>query len=428
MNLRERMLEAISKNLNEGVESSKEIMSNNIVPSFEEMGMANVEPGEFAQGEITDQENLVNKANMSNDNDFGKSSDTGNSFEKAVEDMANDLVDISAGDNEDSDVTSLKIVKTTDDCCDCEENKHSFGESHLAKFVESILNGKTCEQYLAEKTNYNFKPINPALSQANFEAYVMDELLASMSEEDKQDFVIECEKEMNGDPEADPYLILANYGKIDDMLAYNITPSELYWHMASKNQLQREAVAEKTKYNLKPINPALGLANFEARVMDNFLASMSEEDKHAFVVEAEKEMNGDPEADPYLILTKYGEIDELLDYNITPSELYWHMASKNQLQREAVKESNYAGPLNFVPDVRISVADVVAALKNKIGEGSEAVHVDQEYDERKDNAYKVSQIDKNLLPKKLHVENVLLELDGDTYKVNKTSDAFPLAR
>lgn len=334
MNLRERMLEAISKNLNEGVESSKEIINSNIVPSFEEMGMANVEPGEFAQGEITDQENLVNKANMSNDNDFGNSSDAGNSFEKAVEDMTNDLVDISAGDDESSDVASLEIIKTTDHCCKDEEDKYSFGESRLAKYIESILNGKTCEQYLAEKTNYNFKPINPALSQANFEAYVMDELLTSMSEEDKQAFVIECEKEMNGDPEADPYLIL----------------------------------------------------------------------------------------------TKYGKINDLMTYNITPSELYWHMTSKNQLQREAVKESNYAGPLNFVPDVRISVADVVAALKNKIGEGSEAVHVDQEYDERKDNAYKVSQIDKNLLPKKLHVENVLLELDGDTYKVNKTSDSFPLAR
>lgn len=334
MNLRERMLEAISKNLNEGVESSKEIINNNIVPSFEEMGMANVEPGEFAQGEITDQENLVNKANMSNDNDFGKSSDTGNSFEKAVEDMTNDLVNISADNNEDSDITSLKIVKTTDDCCDCEEDKHSFGESHLAKYVESILNGKTCEQYLAEKT----------------------------------------------------------------------------------------------KYNLKQINPALGRANFEDYVMNNFIASMSEEDKQAFITEVEKEMNGDQEADPYSILANYGEIDDLLTYNITPSELYWQMTGTNQLQREAVKESNYAGPLNFVPDVRISVADVVAALKNKIGEGSEAVHVDQEYDERKDNAYKVSQIDKNLLPKKLHVENVLLELDGDTYKVNKTSDSFPLAR
>lgn len=334
MNLRERMLEAISKNLNEGVESSKEIINNNIVPSFEEMGMANVEPGEFAQGEITDQENLVNKANMSNDNDFGNSSDAGNSFEKAVEDMTNDLVDISAGDDESSDVASLKIVKTTDGCCDCEEDKHSFGESRLAKYVESILNGKTCEQYLAEKTKYNLKRINPALGRANFEVYVMDNLIASMSEKDKQAFITEVEKEMNGDPEADPYLILANYGEIDD----------------------------------------------------------------------------------------------LLTYNVTPSELYWHMTGTNQLQREAVKESNYAGPLNFVPDVRISVADVVAALKNKIGEGSEAVHVDQEYDERKDNAYKVSQIDKNLLPKKLHVENVLLELDGDTYKVNKTSDSFPLAR
>lgn len=72
MNLKEQLFEAVKPFLvKEGIESSKEIIANNST-SFDDMGMAHTNPGEFASEEITDQENLVNTAKMSNDNDFNK--------------------------------------------------------------------------------------------------------------------------------------------------------------------------------------------------------------------------------------------------------------------------------------------------------------------------------------------------------------------
>ena len=52
MSLRERLLSIAKDKLQEGVDSSAEMINDNVVPSFENMGMANVVPGEFAQGEI----------------------------------------------------------------------------------------------------------------------------------------------------------------------------------------------------------------------------------------------------------------------------------------------------------------------------------------------------------------------------------------
>lgn len=252
MSTRERFVEAAKKIIFEEVNSTKEIIQDNIVPSFEDMSMATNAPGEFGENEITDAENLINQGKMANDNDFNKDSDCGCHTDASTPlDNMQDLVDISANDSDDSaEVASIEIVKTTDAGMEDEEHGHEkhhpFGESLMAKAIYKFMDGKSCEQLL------------------------------------------------------------------------------------------KEAVE--------------------------------------------------------------------------------------------LKESNYAGPLNFVPDLRISVADVVSALKNKIGEGSEAIHIDQIVDERKNNAYKVSQIDHKLLPKKLQVENVLLELDGDVYKVNKPSESFPLAR
>ena len=133
MNLRERLTKVAEAALKEGVESSKDIINDNIVPSFEDMGMANVAPGEFAQGEITDKQNLVNKGDMANDTAFNKEDE--HPVEKALDaatDMLDDLVDISAPK---ADAT-LEIVKTTgcDDHgedCDCPECKHKFGEAAL---------------------------------------------------------------------------------------------------------------------------------------------------------------------------------------------------------------------------------------------------------------------------------------------------------
>ena len=252
MKLKDRLLAVAKASLNEGVESTKTIIADNIVPSFEDMGMANVAPGEFANEEITDSENLVNKGSMSNDTAFNKEDCCTNPIEKAaevVDGVLNDLVDISAPVP--AETKTLEIVKTSGDDehpedCDCPECKHKhhhmhereFGESALAKIIYKNLNNKTCEQYL--------------------------------------------------------------------------------------------------------------------------------------------------------------------------------------------KESEYAGPLDFVPDVRINASDVLRTIKQEVGNGSEGVSIEVVLDAKKNPTYKVSQIDLKKLPKELHVENIILKLDNDTYTPEKMAKEFPL--
>ena len=245
MNLREHLQAAATKALKEGTDSSKEILAQNIIGSFDNMGMANANPGEFAQEEITDKENLANVAAMSNDTDFeGKTENPqAGGIDKAIdaaEELMKDVVDISA------DKHCPECHKHHPHPHDEEAELHilEFGESYMGKIIDKVLNGKTCEQFLMSLT-----------------------------------------------------------------------------------------------------------------------------------------------------------------------------------------ESNYAGPLDFVPDLRINVSDVITTLKHEIGDGSESLHVDQVYDDQHNNAYKVSQVDEKLLPKKIQVENILLELDdNNVYKVNKISNTYPLAR
>ena len=241
MNLRKRLTDAAAKVLREGVDSSAEMINDNLVPSFEDMGMAKVTPGEFAQEEITDTENLVNKADMSNDTSFNKEGcDHCDDVMDAAKEVMDDLVDISAP----SMTSSVEIVKTDDEHEDEEEEHHHFGESTMAKIVESALGGKSCEQFLAK-----------------------------------------------------------------------------------------------------------------------------------------------------------------------------------------LNESNYAAPRDWNPDTRINVSDVLTTLKNEIGDGSEGLHIDQVYDEQHNNAYKVSQIDKDLLPKEIQVETIKLKLDDQgIYHINKMSDTYPLPK
>lgn len=255
-NLREILIDAAASVLDEGVENSKEIIAQNVT-NFDNMGMANVNPGEFADGEITDKQNLVNAGEMSNDTDFeGKATNVENGVENIVnvaQDLMQDIVDISAdepheGHCPECDNPDGKACKCGGKC-HCHhphEDVHvfEFGESVLGKYIDEMLGGKTCEQWLNTLT-----------------------------------------------------------------------------------------------------------------------------------------------------------------------------------------ESNYAGPLDFVPDLRINTSDVINGLKHEIGDGSEGIHVDQIYDKRHNKAYKVSQIDEELLPKKIQIENVLLELGDDkTYYINKPSEAFPLAK
>jgi len=234
------LINGAKEKMKEAVESSKEIIANNTVPGFEQMGMANVVPGEFAQEEITDKENLVNTADMSNDTDFNKDCDHCCDITKQINDILADVVDISAPEADDKDDDTVKIMhaEITQDA-----PFKGFGHSGMAKIIESVLGGKSSEAYL-----------------------------------------------------------------------------------------------------------------------------------------------------------------------------------------KSLHESDYAGPLSYVPDLRINATDVLKALKNEIGDGSEALHVDADIDDRKNKIYKVSMIAKEKLPKTIQVENVKLVLDGDTYKTEEPSKDYPLAK
>ena len=148
MNLKQR----ITKVFTEGLENSKEIISTNIVNSFDDMGMAHVNPGEFAAEEITNKENLINKGEMSNDTEFNKDEKCCPMAKAAAmaTDLAQDLVDISA-----PAAVEVEVSDNTENLPDTEEKNNAllkslFGESKFSKMVESILGGKTCEEYLRE--------------------------------------------------------------------------------------------------------------------------------------------------------------------------------------------------------------------------------------------------------------------------------------
>lgn len=130
MTFRDRLVKAVK----EAVESSKEMIDTNVT-DMDSMGMANVAPGEFAQEEITDKNNLVNQGSMSNDTDFNK--------EDCSCDAAVAVTSISV---EEEPENLLKISEPSEekpeDVLEMHKRHHDFhfGESRFAKIVERALN------------------------------------------------------------------------------------------------------------------------------------------------------------------------------------------------------------------------------------------------------------------------------------------------
>ena len=288
MSLREQLIKAGVSVLSEGIDSSKEMLANNIVSSFDDMGMANANPGEFSPEEITDKNNLTNVAAMSNDTDFEGKVDDQNAVSgvmDVMQDLADDMVNI-----------SVDMEKPEEHNEDEEKQLHilEFGESYLGRYIDKILGGKTCEEYLV-----------------------------AFNENGEKSKKYTTRRNASGD-----YEIIGEDGKI-------------------------------------------------ASVCD------TEEEAEEWIKEHNK------------FLT----------------------------------ESDYAGPRDWNPDTRINASNVLTTLKREIGKGSEALHVDQVYDKDHNNAYKVSQIDEKLLPKKIQVETTLFELgDNNIYYQNKISDTYPLPK
>lgn len=115
MSLKEQLLEAVAPFLmKEGLDSSKEIIAQNST-SFDEMGMANTNPGEFSQEEITDKENLINTGKMSNDTDFENKEEVAASEEEpSMGKLLDDLVKLGKHDRceNDAECTIAGIIES----------------------------------------------------------------------------------------------------------------------------------------------------------------------------------------------------------------------------------------------------------------------------------------------------------------------------
>ena len=375
MNLRERLTKIAEAAVKEGVESSKDIINSNIVASFEDMGMANVQPGEFAQGEITDKQNLVNKGDMANDTDFNKEDECPvKAAVDAATDMLDDLVDISAPDTD----ATLEIVKTTGEehgeDCDCPECEHKHHHPHHGPFGESALKEEGTPLFMQSeiltKLYNGWKNMLKA---------------GRMPEEVKPD-VIEDIRTNGIDPR--------NAGVADYVCSDINCVADKF---LDQPQLWNSMIDQLVKDTQN--DPALA-ANMDA---DN------------------KEWL--PNLKVPAMAMNYGE--SVMGKIITKA---LGGRSCEQYLRDVVPltESDFTGPKDFTPDLRVSASAVLNALKQEIGEGSEGIHVDADIDERKNNCYKVSQVDSKKLPKTLKVDTTELKLDGNTYYAVGPTDEYPL--
>ena len=78
--------------------------------------------------------------------------------------------------------------------------------------------------------------------------------------------------------------------------------------------------------------------------------------------------------------------------------------------------------------MRVTASDMQAALKKELGDGSEALHVEEVADSEGPRSFKVSLIDSKKLPKNIQVEKSMYKLDGDTYSFDKPADSYPVAK
>lgn len=167
-------------------------------------------------------------------------------------------------------------------------------------------------------------------------------------------------------------------------------------------------------------------ASHEEEALEKAVAQLEEEGKTAFFADDVEDVEKHDDLYIYVDSTPYGGGCHYVDaQNLRIEEDKG--VNESVIKKKIVKESNgdYAGPQDFVPDTRVHTSAVLNTLKDKIGAGSEGIHVDQDLDEEGNKIWCVTQIDKSKLPNELEVMNVTLEKDGNKYKVKGMKKDFP---
>lgn len=478
MNLKDQLREAAKPFLmKEGLDSSKEMIANNAA-SFDEMGMANSNPGEFAPEEITDQENLVNVAKMSNDNDFN--SEEGEAKEISVsvvgtelpgmEELA-DIVNLGGGECPEchgehghhslgdmiesilrkKDRAVLESLEDKEEVCpecgkepcECEaEKKEEVEEAseedpidEMATYYPGVLKdepgeGKAADRYMrwlknnlaAIKSGEHVLPDdvknNWAKIKDNFKRYSNSNLVSPLFKKTVEKTVLDM---AGGDPAKQQELLM--------------NPSEEV--CAAVGDKLNGLLGNKIEFEFEPGKPLLQTLDRTAKnylVRDNFQKAYNNELETSgknSLYNAAKEY--DDWANPAEVANPFNFADEdialLKQYNIQPD----HPKAKALLKvlkpkapKESVlAESDYAGNLAYNPDKRLNASDVLNAVKNAVKpEFAAALSVVKNVDANEEPSYAIQNIDEKDLPATIEIDtntdkNVVLKKDGNSYKISK---------
>lgn len=222
--LRERLTEVFVKELKESHENSKEMIASNST-SFDEMGMANTAPGEFAQEEITDRKNLENTGSMANDTDFeGKVScedgsecpacDIADKIDDTMDSLASDIIDISVKDDEEDDE-----LFDDDDEEDEDEKRimtiaHESAKNSLMNILKKKLNEDRFSEekfvvYLWPFAGYQMIPFEV---EASNEEEALEKAVAKAEEEGEADVFADDVEEAENHPDLYVYVDATPYG------------------------------------------------------------------------------------------------------------------------------------------------------------------------------------------------------------------------
>lgn len=473
MNLRDQLLEAAKPYLKEGLDSSKEIIANNST-SFDEMGMASANPGEFAPEEITDQENLVNVAKMSNDNDFNQEA----SAEVSVSVIGAEIPDATDALE---DLINLGAEGCDHEECEQHEHHHSFGE-----MIESILREK--DKGLFENFNEatledaaiaeaivddwpDFVPARPGIGKwalalmsrlkANMQAIKSGEIEVPENIKENWPKYVEAYKNYSISNTGDPIFMTvvrksANELSQDnpDMAAQLIVqPTE---EMCAKVSDRLNGLLNgKLEFTFEP---GQSLVQTEDKAAKNYLARKNFD--KAFLAEKEGKAGGAfsvikdfseylnsnaPAANPLGLSDE--DVALLKQYNIKPdhpkAQAFLNLFKTNSEEpaaapapkkgrsraREALEsvlaESDYAGNLSYNPDKRLNASDVLNAAKNAVKpELAAALSVVKNVDANQEPSYAIQNIDEKDLPDTLEIDTntdtkVVLKKDGNSYKIDK---------
>lgn len=473
MSLKEELLNAAKPFLmKEGLESSKEIIATNST-SFDEMGMANSKPGEFAPEEITDPENLVNVSKMANDNNF-------NTEAEESETVVSILGIDDAGLKELGDLVNLG----TGASCECNDPQCRDCKPRLANVIESILKrkDKIFLENLSEAEELEEAPVDdwpgfvPAqpgigkwatalMSRIRANASAIKDGRIQVPDNIKQNWqkYVDAYKQYNisniGSPKYNTILRAVAAKSSNPQMIENPTEEDCAALASALN-----AVLKKEGENALPFDfePGFPLNNTLDKSSKNY------QNRSMFVkAYADANASGDIKRGSYSVLNTFDEPAEapaveepvaaapamadedialLQQHGIDPNNpdaakivnILKQMNPAPAAKKPAAKkgklaqalesvlaESDYAGNLAYNPDKRLNASDVLNAVKNAVKpELAAALSIVKNVDANEEPIYSLQNIDEKDLPEKLEIDTntdkkVVLKKDGNSYKFDK---------